>query len=263
MNYDKWYGRNWTDIQRLMSGCLNKLWRCRGSRSTRKVLESNSQTRLLSHPGSLKRLQNNLNVYCFSQGWKQLMGAGGAWHRAYVVNRFFESPVQNTVLDRKSDTPQASCSCSSCVVTFYWIRTRLLGVQESKKKNWSHDKRGEQSLSTCSKTQCSLLKTVKGGISLQWAKSRLQGIRDRGMKALGNGGSGGWGGVTWRTAWYWQDSNKARRPKNWTWPDAADIPTKGARYLLWRMSWLRVSGRPTSCSQSAETERGECPGGEA
>lgn len=59
-------------------------------------------------------------------------------------------------------------------------------------KNRSHDKRGEQSLSTCSKTQCLLLKTVEGGISLEWAKSRLQGIRDREMKAPGNGGSGGW-----------------------------------------------------------------------
>lgn len=63
--------------------------------------------------------------------------------------------------------------------------------REKKKQLQSHDKRGEKSLSTCSKTQCTVLKTVKGGIFLEWAKSRLQGIRDREMKAPGSGGNGG------------------------------------------------------------------------
>lgn len=82
------------------------------------------------------------------------------------------------------------------------------GCEREGGKNRREDKGGTQSLSTCSKTQCTLLKTAKGGIfSREWAKSRLQGIRDREMKAPGSGGSGGGGvgveaGVTWRAAWY-------------------------------------------------------------
>lgn len=49
----------------------------------------------------------------------------------------------------------------------------------------------KKSLSTCSKTQCTVMKTAKGGIFLKWAKSRLQGIRDREMKAPECGGNGG------------------------------------------------------------------------
>lgn len=127
----------------------------------------------------------------------------------------FGAPVQNRVLDRKSDILWAFCSCSSCVVTFYWIRTGLTetggGGWERKTEPWQEKRK---SLSTCSKTQCTVLKTVKGGIFLEWAKSRLQGIWDREMKAPGSGGNGGWGGVTWKTACYWQDPNQARRPKN-------------------------------------------------
>lgn len=74
-----------------------------------------------------------------------------------------------------------SCSCSSCVVTFYWIRTGLCGgdrerVRKEKKRKHATERREKKSLSTCSKTQCIVLKTEKGGIFLKWAKSRLQGV---------------------------------------------------------------------------------------
>lgn len=54
----------------------------------------------------------------------------------------------------------------------------------------SHVKRGERSLSTCSKTQSRVLKTATGGIFLEWAKSRLQGAGDSQMKGA-DGGVGG------------------------------------------------------------------------
>lgn len=98
---------------------------------------------------------------------------------------FLGAPVPNRVLDRKSDIPRAICSCSSCVVTFYWIRTGLSGREretdrgEKIKKTEPWQQRRRKTLSTCSKTQCTVLKTVKAGIFREWAKSRLQGSWDR------------------------------------------------------------------------------------
>lgn len=102
--------------------------------------------------------------------------------------------VFKTVVDRKCDRAWTSSSCSSCVVTFYWIRTGFVWwrQRQGEKKNttpwqgrrWG-EKREKKSLSTCRKAQCIVLKTVRGGIFVKWAKSRLQGIWDREMKAAG------------------------------------------------------------------------------
>lgn len=114
--------------------------------------------------------------------------------------------------------------------------------------------REEQSLSTCSKTQCTVLKTVEGGIFPEWAKSRLQGIRDRQMKAPGRRRKWGFaeaspgelpgtdriptrqdtlktelggvveGGCSCRQLFPTRSSDGGP-------PDAVDIPAKGARCL--------------------------------
>ena len=65
------------------------------------------------------------------------------------------------------------------MVTFYWIRTGLSGGSEKREGKKKKKQRGEKSLSTCSKTQCVALKTVKKGIFLKWAKSRLRCLRQR------------------------------------------------------------------------------------
>lgn len=67
-----------------------------------------------------------------------------------------------------------------------------MGAVRHDERNRSKTREGLRSLSTCSKTQCTLLKTAKGrNVCLQWAKSRLPGGRDREMKAAGSGGSRG------------------------------------------------------------------------
>lgn len=70
-----------------------------------------------------------------------------------------------------------------------WQRERE-GVRKRNDRAMTREEK-KKSLSTCSKTQCTVLKTVKGGIFLKCAKSRLQGIRDREMKAQGSRGNGG------------------------------------------------------------------------
>lgn len=70
-------------------------------------------------------------------------------------------------------------------------------------RNRSKTREGLQSLSTCSKTQCRLLKTAKGrNVCQQWAKSRLPGSRDSEMKAAEGRGGGvsGWV-LRWRVTW--------------------------------------------------------------
>lgn len=89
------------------------------------------------------------------------------------------------------DKPLSSC-CSSCVVTFYWIR--MGAVRQDGERNRSKTREGLRSLGTCNKTQYTLLKTAKGrNVCQQWAKSRLPGSRDREMKAAGSGGNWGLG----------------------------------------------------------------------
>lgn len=118
------------------------------------------------------------------------------------------SNVLNRALSRKSESPSLLCLLLEKDGAPWWRQRR--GERTIYMEPWQ-----EQSLSTCSKTQCTVLKSVKKGegISPKWAKSRPQGIRDREMKAAQRGGNEGWVGVNWRTACYWQDPNQARRPK--------------------------------------------------
>lgn len=107
-----------------------------------------------------------------------------------------------------------------------------------RKNNKSRQHKEERkSLSTCSTAQCTVLKTAKEGIFLKWAKSRLQGLGDREMKAGRSGGNEGWGGVTSRSACYWQDPNQARRPSKLT------LALQKAE------GWLGVAAFADSCFQ--------------
>lgn len=108
-------------------------------------------------------------------------------YTVHELNRFFffccclfGDPFQNKVFDRKSDILRLLLLFILCGDILLdkdralWWRQRA--GEKRKKKKTSYREEGKKSLSTCSKTQCIVLKTEKGGIFLKWAKSRLQGV---------------------------------------------------------------------------------------
>lgn len=116
------------------------------------------------------------------------------------------------------------------------------GCERDGEKNRTEDKGGTQSLSTCSKTQCMLLKTAKGGIfSRECAESRLQGIRDREMKARGEWRKWGWG--------VWRRPSPGEPPDTDRIPTGQDAPESEPNISTLFETTPRVVGGGCSCRQ--------------